>query len=135
MNGLIVFVNPVYPSDAAEGQFKRRLGDAVIVDSGYAVQGVNHGNNPSPVSAAMKYDLVSTSSTPKMTRRHRWTVGAAFPRFGVTEALAYSAFLFFRQYDNILKQYVQAAKDEVEGVLGLLGAVEGVHLIFTSIAR
>ena len=49
MKGLIVFVNPVYPSDTAEGQFKRSLGDAVIVNSGYAVQGVNHGNNPFPV--------------------------------------------------------------------------------------
>lgn len=49
MIGLIVFVNPVYPSDTTEGQFKRGLGDAVIVDGGYAVQGVNHGNNPFPV--------------------------------------------------------------------------------------
>lgn len=49
MKGLIVFVNPVQPSDTAEGQFKRGLGDAVIVDSGHTVQCVNHGDNPFPV--------------------------------------------------------------------------------------
>nr|DAQ98472.1 MAG TPA: hypothetical protein [Caudoviricetes sp.] len=136
MKGLIVFVNPVYPSDTAECQFKRGLGDAVIVDGGYAVQGVNHGNNPFPVfgrnEVRFGINIIHTEDDttspmdgqcclPKI-RRHR-SVGVQ------------CIFLFFRQYDDIPKQYVQAVKDEVEGVLGLLGAVEGVHLIFTPNVR
>nr|DAV81030.1 MAG TPA: hypothetical protein [Caudoviricetes sp.] len=134
--GLIAFVNPVHPSDAAEGQFKRGLSDAVIVDGGYTVQGMNHGNNPFPVfgrnEVRFGISIIRTEDgtmapmdcqrcLPKI-RRHR-SVGVQ------------CIFLFFRQYDDILKQYVQAVKDEVEGVLGLLGAVEGVHLIFTPIVR
>lgn len=48
-DGLTVFVNPVRLSDAAEGQFERGLGDAVIVDGGDPVHGVNHGHNPFPI--------------------------------------------------------------------------------------
>lgn len=113
LNGLIVFVNPVYPSDTAESQFKGGLGDAVIVDGGYAVQGVNHGNNPFPVFGRneVRFGINIIRAEDDTTAPMDGQRG--LPKIRRHRSVSIQCiFLFFRQYHDILKQYVQAAKDE-----------------------